>query len=222
MKILAIETATQACSAALLDGERLFNRFELLPQGHSGRILDMCGEVLEEAGAGLASIDAVAFGCGPGSFTGLRIAASVAQGLAVGADCGVIAVSSLAALAESCQAGRVWAALDARMGEIYSGFYVRDEDGRLRLLGKETVGKPADLSLPDNARWVGAGSAFEQYGDVLRAMPLLEILPGRLPDAASVARLAREEYHRGGVLRPEQAVPVYLRDNVAKKPTDRK
>jgi len=222
MKILAIETATEACSAALLDGEQLFSRFEILPQGHSGRILGMCEELLEQAAAGLAGIEAVAFGCGPGSFTGLRIAASVAQGLATGADCGVIPVSSLAALAESCQAGRVWAALDARMGEVYSGFYVRDGDGRLRLLGKETVTRPADLSLPDSEPWIGAGSAFAQYGDVLCALPSLEVFPGRCPDAASVARLAQNHLRGNELLPPAAAIPVYLRDNVAKKPTDRK
>ena len=224
MKILALETATEACSAALLDGEQLFSRFELLPQGHSSRILGMCGEVLEEAGVRLADIDAVAFGRGPGSFTGLRIGASVAQGLATGAGCGVIAISSLAALAQACQARRVWAALDARMGEVYSGFYERDEGGRLRLVGSETVARPADPGPPEGGSWTAVGTAFAQYADMLDAgaQTAVELLPGRYPEAASVAWLAREEYHGGGALAPDQAIPVYLRDNVAKRPTERK
>jgi len=218
--ILAIETATEACSAALLTDGQLFSRFECLPQGHSGRILAMCDEVLDEAGLTLAGVDAIAFGSGPGSFTGLRIAASVAQGMATGAGCGVIAISTLAALAQSTDADRVFAALDARMGEIYSGFYIRDEQGMMRRSGVERVGKPDDIHAPDKQDWTGAGSGFAAWGDEIvnsGSVAISQILPDSHPEAASVARLARDAFRSGGTAPAESATPVYLRDNVAKK-----
>lgn len=224
VNILAIETATEACSAALLGGERLVRRFQLLPQGHSREILAMCETVMAEAGVSIGELDAVAFGCGPGSFTGLRIAASVTQGLATGAGCGVIPVSTLAALAYAVDAPRVLAALDARMGEVYSGFYIRAGDGLMRLAGEERVGKPDALIDTENQEWVGVGSGFAEYDDVFASSSIqfVNVIEDVYPDAEHVARLALEQFKGGGYLLPAAAIPVYLRDNVAKKSVMRK
>ncbi|HDP89812.1 MAG TPA: tRNA (adenosine(37)-N6)-threonylcarbamoyltransferase complex dimerization subunit type 1 TsaB, partial [Thioalkalivibrio sp.] len=152
MKILAIDTATDACSAALfLDGE-VTSRFELAPRRHTELILPMVGSLLEEAGLAVTDLDAVAFGRGPGAFTGLRIAAGVAQGLALGADLPVIPVSTLATMAQQVMdeagAEAVAAALDARMGEVYWGCYRRDAEGVAEPVGPETVCAPQAVPVP--------------------------------------------------------------------------
>jgi tRNA threonylcarbamoyladenosine biosynthesis protein TsaB len=142
--ILALDTSTEACSVALWADGAVTERFELGSQ-HSERILPMTQEALAEAGVALTQIDAVAFGRGPGSFTGLRICAGVAQGLAFGADVPVLPVSSLAALAQGIEAPGVLAAFDARMDQLYWGAYVRNARGLVELSGAEKVLAPRDI-----------------------------------------------------------------------------
>lgn len=224
MKLLAIETATEGCSAALSIDGVIYSRFELAPRRHAEVILPMCESVLAEANVKLQQLDAIAFGRGPGSFTGVRIAAGVAQGIAFAHDLPVVPVSTLAALAQEVMTERdktrVLAAIDARMNEVYWGSYIRSEGGYAELVGEERVDKPDRLAVPDYPHWYGVGSGWEAYGDSLtkRLDDLLEGFDSeRLPKAAYVARLAEIAYGRGLTVPAEQAQPVYLRDNVAVK-----
>ena len=223
MKLIALETATEACSAALyLDGA-VQERYELAPRGHAGLILPMIEGLLGDAGVALRALDAVAVGRGPGSFTGVRVAAGVAQGLAFGADLPVVAVSSLAALAQTAMdeadAPRVLAAIDARMEEVYWGAYCRDDQGLAALIGSEIVCDAADVPLPDEQGWVGVGSGWGRYADVLRRV-LADRVAGadaeRYPRAAAVARLGAAAFARGETLPPEGAAPAYLRNDVVR------
>lgn len=224
MKLLAIETASEACSAALyLDGA-LSERYALAPREHARLILPMVDELLREADLSPSVLDAVAFGRGPGAFTGLRIAAGVAQGIAFGADLPVVAVSSLAALAQGLYrergAARVLAAIDARIGEVYWGKYEADAAGLMILRGEERVVPPGEVSLPEGGDWYGVGSAWGIYGDSLRTRlsgRLATIDAARYPRASDVAVLAAAAYRRGEAVSAELAAPVYLRDEVAVK-----
>jgi len=225
-RILAIETASEACSAALfVDGE-VRERFEIAPRGHAALILPYAQSLLDEAGLALQQLDAIAFGRGPGSFTGLRIAAGMAQGIAFGADLPVVAVSTLAALAQGTLrehgVRQVMAALDARMKEVYWACYRGAEQGMVALMGDECVCDPAQVPLPGvGDRWVGAGSGWAAYGEVLSArcgFPTADVYAQQQPHAADVARLAVRGLEQGEAVAAEQALPVYLRDNVADKP----
>lgn len=216
MKLLAIETATQACSVAVyVDGE-VHEAFGLSPNRHSQCLLPMVEQVLGETGLSVSQCDALAFGRGPGSFTGLRIGAAVIQGMAFGAGLPVIPVSSLAALAQGQQADRVLAAFDARMDQVYWGSYRRDERGFMVLVGEEAVGAPEDVTVSCDTRpWVGAGSGWDEYGDRLKnALGHGCGVRGALPHAADVARLA---VATGRAVPPELALPTYLRDEVTRK-----
>ncbi|CAI8774778.1 tRNA (adenosine(37)-N6)-threonylcarbamoyltransferase complex dimerization subunit type 1 TsaB [Methylocaldum szegediense] len=225
MKILAIETATEACSAALLIDDAVIERYELAPQRHNRLILPMIESLLAEAGIKIAQVDALAFGRGPGSFTGVRIAAGVAQGIAFGADLPVVPVSTLAALAQDAltEASETIAfpCIDARMSEVYWGVYRKGEAGLAELLGQESVLPPDRVSFPDQAGGVGIGSGWKTYGSVLEERLggcVKRLMPDRFPRAAMVARLGADAFGKGLFVQPEQALPVYLRDNVAKKP----
>lgn len=223
-KILALDTSTEACSAAVWADGAVVERFESGSQ-HSGRILAMVDELLAETGFALTRFDAIAFGRGPGSFTGLRIGAGVAQGLAFGADIPVIPVSSLAALAQGVDAPRVLTAFDARMNQVYCANYVRNAQGIVELAGPESVIAPSDISLPEGDNWVGAGNGWDQYHVVL-----LERLRGCVtdwrqlacPHARDVGRLGAVAFQAGQAIPAEQALPVYVRDTVAVKQTKSK
>ncbi|HLY52703.1 MAG TPA: tRNA (adenosine(37)-N6)-threonylcarbamoyltransferase complex dimerization subunit type 1 TsaB [Steroidobacteraceae bacterium] len=228
MRILALDTATESCSAAaLLDG-RLIARERLLERGHAECILTMIDEVLDEAAVGLTALTAVAFGRGPGSFTGVRLAASIAQGLAYGAGVPVVAVSDLAAVAqrvlrEDEGALRVLVCNDARMREVYWGCFERSAAGLAAPVGGEHVGAPATVSLP--AQWprgagsCGAGSGFAAYPPLRAAFAgaLTAIIEMR-PRAEEIALLAVAEAAAGRLLDAEQALPLYLRDDVVQSP----
>jgi len=219
LKILAIDTSTEACSAAIWTDTAVVERFEMGAQ-HSERILAMVDELLTETGYAFTRLDAIAFGRGPGSFTGLRIGAGVAQGLAFGADIPVTPVSSLAALAQGVEASRVLSAIDARMSQVYSGAYVRNGQGIVELVGSEEVTSPDDVPLPGEKNWVGAGSGWDRYHDVLLAHLGDRVTAWHkqvYPRARDVGRLGAAAYRAGAVVTAELALPVYLRDEVAVK-----
>ncbi|MBW3691080.1 tRNA (adenosine(37)-N6)-threonylcarbamoyltransferase complex dimerization subunit type 1 TsaB [Aeromonas dhakensis] len=224
MKILAVDTATEACSAALLVGEKVFSRWEEAPRDHTRKILPMVQAVLDEAGVTLDELDAIAFGRGPGSFTGVRIGIGVAQGLALGAGVPLIGISTLAAMAQGAHrldgAERVLTAIDARMDEVYFGHYELI-DGRIQLVGEEVVSGPAALvasrgMLPGSFARVGTG--FETYGETLAALAdELVASQVRFPAAEDMLPLARSAWLAGEAVAVEQATPVYLRDKVTWK-----
>lgn len=205
--------------SVLSDGAAL-ERFELGSK-HSERILDMVREALAEAGLALTQLDALAFGRGPGLFTGLRIGAGVAQGLAFGADLPIVPISSLATLAQGQPAPRVLAAFDARMHQVYFGAYARAANGLVELEGSEAVLAPGTAPLPVAPDWVGAGSGWDEYHvELLRRLGDCVSTWHRhaYPHAADLARLGAAAYAAGAAVPVEQALPVYLRDEVAVKP----
>ena len=229
MRILALDTATENCSAALLIDGRLAVRERLAERGHAAAILAMIDEVLAEGSVTLAGVDTIAFGRGPGSFTGVRLAASVTQGLAYGAGVPVVPVSDLRALAcraFEMQAGaqQVLVCNDARMREVYWACFSRSADDPAILVGSERVSEPAEVALP--ADWL-AGAGFLGAGTGFAAYPQLAgLLPGGAasihvlyPRAAEIALLAVAEVAAGRVFDPGLALPVYLRDNVVQVPT---
>ncbi len=222
MKLLAIETAAEACSAALyLDGE-ITERFAIQPQRQSELILPMMDGLLEEAGLAVGDLDALAFGRGPGSFTGVRIATGVVQGAAFAADIPVVPVSTLAALAQGHlrQTGhaRVLAAFDARMNEVYFAACVPDASGTMRVAGAESIVPPGEVPVPDGGDWHGVGSGWGTYSEALRARLGARVSAVRadaLCRARDVARIAAVDLAAGLAIAAEQALPVYLRDQVA-------
>lgn len=227
MKILAVDTATEACSAALLIDGVINERYQLAPKEHTRLILPMIDDLMREAGLKPQQLDAVAFGCGPGSFTGVRIATGIIQGIALGADLPVVPVSTLAALAQDYfdgnQENLAYTAMDARMGEIYWGVYQRNVQGFAELIGQETVTPADQIEFPERVG-VGVGSGWSAYRhELMSRMPgLVELcVPDLLPRAGAIARLAEWGFKQGGAVAVEQAMPVYLRDKVAKKESER-
>lgn len=217
MKLLALESATESCSVALRDGDAVYVRSQPAPREHAALLLPMVEAVLEEAGLALAGLDAVAFGRGPGSFTGVRIAASVTQGLAFAADLPVLPVSTLAALAQGAWrehgAHRVAAAIDARMGEVYWGLY-REQDGVMVPEGEEGVFAPDQVPLPA-ADFTGAGSGWATYGDALAQRCGVAAFYGdRYPQAVDILVLGAAAWRAGKAVDAALAQPVYLRDKV--------
>jgi len=225
MKLAAIDTSTEACSAALFDDGAVIERYQLAPRRHAELILPMLESLLQEAGLAVTQMDALAFGRGPGAFTGLRIAAGVAQGIAFGADLPVVPVSSLAALAQGMfheqGATRVLAGIDARMEEVYWGRYALGEGEVMVLEGEERVCSPQDVEIPSKGQWVGAGSAWQTYAEVLGARLGERVVTwsgGRYPRARDIAICAAQDFKWGLAVDAEQALPVYLRDNVVREP----
>jgi tRNA threonylcarbamoyladenosine biosynthesis protein TsaB len=225
MKLLALETSTEACSAALsVDGD-VTERYQLAPQQHNKLILPMIESLLAAVGLHLNQMDALAFGRGPGSFTGVRIAAGVVQGLAFGADLPVAPVSTLAAMAQAVfaetQSRYAFPCIDARMGEVYWGVYRRAEKGSAECVGHEAVADAARVEFPEEAEGYGIGSGWGTYATALRERVgggrVHGVLDGRFPRACWVARLGAGVFQRGECVMAEDAQPVYLRDKVAKK-----
>lgn len=227
MRLLAIDTSAGHCSAALLTDGALTQRLAVARRRHGELILGMMDELLAAAGLRAAQLDAFAFAHGPGSFTGLRIAAAVVQGAALSTDRPVVGVSTLAALAQGCRragsADRVLCALDARMGEVYAGAYALDAEGLMRAQVPDRVCHPAAVSVPAAGPWAAAGSGWAVHGVALREA--LRAAGGSVPvsidaerpcEAQDVARLAAAAYTAGELLDPADAVPVYLRDRVTR------
>lgn len=218
MKLLAFELATEACSVALwVDGE-VRERFEVAPRRHAELALPWAGELLADAGIARSQLDAIALGRGPGAFTGVRLAIAIAQGVALALDRPLIPVSTLAALALQAPGPRVLAAIDARMGEVYTGAFERRDDD-LVACAPEAVGDPARFELPgDLAGWHGVGTGFAAVEGALQqrlAGRMASIDAAALPRAADVARLAVPACARGEAMAPERVEPAYLRNNVA-------
>lgn len=221
MKLLAFETATEACSVALwIDGE-VRERFEVAPRRHAEFALPWADALLAEAGVAKRQLDAIAVGRGPGAFTGVRLAISLAQGIALALGLPVVPVSTLATLAAGAGADigdGVLAAIDARMGEVYAGAFTRDGEG-MRALSPEVVASPDDVALPEGGgRWVGAGTGFAAAQGALQARlgpQLVRVDAAALPHAAATARLAAAAFSRGEAVAPEWLEPAYLRNEVA-------
>jgi tRNA threonylcarbamoyladenosine biosynthesis protein TsaB len=228
VRILALDTATESCSVALLSGGQVIARERRLERGHAEHVLPMVDEVLAEGGLTLAALSAIAFGRGPGAFTGVRLAASVTQGLAFGAGLAVVPISDLRALAHRALEAdgaidAVLACIDARMREVYWGCYERAA-GLASLVGDERLSGPVGVQLPDGwprMRHIGgAGSGFNAYPHLQQGLgrPLDRVWPELLPRAIEIARLAAPEVAEGRVYPAEQALPVYLRDEVVHPP----
>lgn len=222
--ILALDTATEACSVALSHNGQVISEYQVIPRLHAQRLLPMVQQIMAQAGLALSALDAIAFGRGPGAFTGVRIAIGVVQGLAFALERPVLPVSDLAILAQRAMRERavqqVAAAIDARMDEVYWGCY-RNEGGEMRLLGRESVLPPEQAALPDDAGagWFGAGTGWATYAERLAVKP--DGYDGELlPHAEDLLQLALFAWARGEAVEAEQAQPVYLRDQVAtpKKP----
>ncbi|WAT01981.1 tRNA (adenosine(37)-N6)-threonylcarbamoyltransferase complex dimerization subunit type 1 TsaB [Rouxiella chamberiensis] len=230
-RILAIDTATEACSVALYNsatsaenGETLAH-FELCAREHTQRILPMVQQILAEAGLTLNQLDALAFGRGPGSFTGVRIGISIAQGLAFGAELPVLPISTLQTMAQGAYrktgAERVLAAIDARMGEVYWGEYTRESHGVWHGETTEIVIKPEQLALQESAlggRWATVGTGWQTYPQLVGSASV-ELVDGTilLPQAEDMLPLALDAWERGIRVSADQAEPTYLRNEVTWK-----
>ncbi|MCW8825848.1 MAG: tRNA (adenosine(37)-N6)-threonylcarbamoyltransferase complex dimerization subunit type 1 TsaB [Gammaproteobacteria bacterium] len=224
MKLIAVETASEACSAALLlDGE-VIERFEIAPRQHTQLILPMVDLLLADAGLKLSDLDGLAFSRGPGAFTGVRIATGVIQGLAFAADLPVVPVSTLAAMAKRQyrQGGQqhILTAIDARMGEIYWAGYHFSDSGEMSESVAEQVVPSDNAQLPESESWFGVGSGWQSDGETLIER-LGDLLNGYdatlLPHAADIALLASPVIERGEGVSAANALPIYLRDQVAHK-----
>lgn len=216
--ILALDTSTEACSAAILSAGRTVERFAELPRGHAAHILGMVQDVLAEAELAITDLDAVTFCRGPGAFTGVRIACGVVQGIAFGGNLPVVPLSTLAVLAQGAlrelEAEHVVAAIDARMGEVYTGEY-RAENGLMRLCGQEQVAAPEALQAVQETGWHGVGTGWTAYPEALAAhLGQPQSMTGSLPRALDCLPLAAAAVARGETMGAEAALPVYLRDKV--------
>jgi tRNA threonylcarbamoyladenosine biosynthesis protein TsaB len=227
MRLLALDTATEACSVALLTGGDLISATQEIGRGHAQEILAMVDRILAEGGATLASLSAIAAGVGPGSFTGVRVSVAVAQGLAFGAGLPVIPVTSLEALAAAAigsGAERVLACLDARMGEVYWGCFTPDPGRGVRATSAAAVGPPHSVVLPAAESFRGVGRGFAAY-PVLAALPGLSLNAAdsqALPDAREFALLGALRLELGEGLDPADLIPLYLRDKVASTEAERR
>jgi tRNA threonylcarbamoyladenosine biosynthesis protein TsaB len=224
LKILALETSTEFCSVALnLDGE-VFGKEILAGRNHSGMILPMVHDILAEGGLVLQQIDGIAFGAGPGSFTGLRIACGVAQGLAFAIDLPVAAVSTLQAVAQQIDQHKVIVALDARMSEIYHAAFWKLANQSWEIISAPVLCSPQHAPPVSGNEWHGCGSGFDVYCDVLTIQyraNIREIRAGLHPRAHEIAQLAAPEFRSGAYTDPAFAAPLYIRNKVALKESER-
>ncbi|OUM06246.1 tRNA (adenosine(37)-N6)-threonylcarbamoyltransferase complex dimerization subunit type 1 TsaB [Pseudomonas syringae] len=216
--LLALDTATEACSVALLHDGKVLSHYEVIPRLHAQRLLPMIKSLLAEAGIAMSALDAIAFGRGPGAFTGVRIAIGVVQGLAFALERPVLPVSNLAVLAQRAfrehGVSQVASAIDARMDEVYWGCY-RETGGEMRLLGTEAVMAPEQAALPMQAdgQWFGSGTGWG-YAERI-PVSLTAYDANMLPHAQDLLTLATFAWQRGESLPADDAQPVYLRDKVA-------
>ncbi len=218
--IVALDTSTEACSVALLCNDEQIFRYIVEPRIHAKVLLPMLDEVLAEAGISPNQLDGVAFGCGPGAFTGVRIGSAAAQAIALGGNLPVVPVSTLASIAHRCfrEQGieKVAAAIDARMGEVYWGAYRVGESGVVASVCDEKVCKPAEADRLDKT-WSAAGTGWQTYehelAEATGATVVASVDP--FPHALDVLLIGSKQLLCGDGVSPENALPVYLRDNVA-------
>jgi tRNA threonylcarbamoyladenosine biosynthesis protein TsaB len=217
MKILAFDTSTEACSCALYIDGKIKDSFVIAPRKHAALILIMADELLAEAGLKVTQLDVLAFGRGPGNFTGLRIACGVAQGIAFGADIPVAPISSLATLAQATNHKNVLAVIDARMAEVYYGFYTIDNQGIMRCNKEEIVSAPNNIIIPNTEQWFGVGTGWATYGKQLSRLlgkQLQDYQTNTYPQARAMMPLALTAFKEGQIVSAENALPVYLRNKV--------
>ena len=227
MKLLAVETSTEACSVALTINGAVEERFEIAPREHTKLILPMIDSLLADAELKPQQLDALAFSRGPGSFTGVRISTGVIQGIALGADLPVVPVSTLAAIAhhylKNNKVNCAFTAMDARMGEIFWGVYQKNAEGFAELLGEEAVTLAENIIFPQQ-KGVGIGSGWGEYPEPLSTC-LGDLLQGieidHLPRASAIVDLGVMGFKKNQAVAVEKAMPVYLRDKVAKKESER-
>jgi len=226
LTVLSLDASTEACSIALSTQDNaIFQRFMLAPREHTQKILPTVKAVIEEAELTLADIDAIVYGQGPGSFTGVRIGISIAQGLAYGLEKNMVGVSTLQAMAQEAfaakQADSVYAAIDARMGEVYFAHYV-NQDGVMVLNGKETVVKPDALmeTLPASELIAGSelvGTGWAAYSDLQEYFANCIVSDIIYPNALHMLKQGQLLIEQDKAVAPELAMPVYLRDTVTWK-----
>jgi len=222
MLILALETSTELGSCALWRDGELSVRLCPAGRSHSETLLPLVRELLAEAAVAVAELDAIAFGVGPGAFTGLRVACGAAQGLAVAADIPLLPLTSLEAMAAATGAEQVLALLDARMGEVYAGAYRRSADGYV-LQGEIRVSSPVDVPIPAESGWLACGNAPAAYPQLAERLAEagLAVRGDILPTAAVLAQLAVPRLRRGEGIDAALAAPLYVRDKVAKTVAER-
>ncbi|MBK6758258.1 MAG: tRNA (adenosine(37)-N6)-threonylcarbamoyltransferase complex dimerization subunit type 1 TsaB [Moraxellaceae bacterium] len=222
MPLLAIETATEACSVAIyLDNGQIISRYQHSPRLQTQLLLPMVDELLAEAQLSASLLSAVAYSRGPGSFTGVRIAAATAQGLAFGWDLPVIAISSLQSLAQSAyrilEHSSVIGVFDARMSEVYLGAY-RVQDGLMQAVIEERVCSPQQLSAIPQDNWALVGDGASYLATIEAQVNTIVVSKADFyPHAYDVAVLAQRAWQQGLAQAPELALPVYLRDSVWQK-----
>ncbi|WP_256645465.1 tRNA (adenosine(37)-N6)-threonylcarbamoyltransferase complex dimerization subunit type 1 TsaB [Thermomonas paludicola] len=217
MRLLAFETATEACSVALWIDGQVLERFDIAPRRHTELALPWAEQLLAEAGMRRSQLDAIAVGRGPGAFTGVRLAIAISQGIALALERPLIPVSTLAALAMRGSGARRIAAMDARMGDVYLGTFERDGGG-IASITPEVVVKPEAADIPQGDDWQGVGTGFAAADGALQGRfgaRLASVDALALPHAADVARLAALAFARGEGLAPESVEPAYLRNDVA-------
>lgn len=224
-RILAIDTATEACSVALWNNGEIQALFELCQREHTQRILPLVQQILSEGQLALSQLDALAFGRGPGSFTGVRIGIGIAQGLALGADLPMLGISTLQTMAQGAwretRAQRVLAAIDARMGEVYWGQFERQQDGKWLERENEAVLSPAQVqerALHLQGQWATVGTGWQAYPE-LALHAGLTLSDGKilLPHAEDMLPLAIQAWQQGLQVSVENSEPVYLRNEVTWK-----
>lgn len=218
MKLLAFDTSSAVCSVALLHGdeEKVLYKSAVMQQARV--ILPMIQELLGSSSLKLTDLDAITYGCGPGSFTGIRIASSVAQGLGFAAKLPVIRISSLAAIAQAAFLEQQWSnlliALDARMDQIYWAIYKMNKHGCAELIGQEQLCDPAGINIPGNSNYYGIGDGWEKHREKIEmclGFKLQVAKSSRFPLAQAILRLAKAKFDKGDWVAASEAIPVYLR-----------
>ncbi len=218
MNILGFDTSTEACTVAVLKNTHCVSRFELTPRRHTECVLPWSEELLAQVGLEKTDLHAIAVGVGPGAFTGVRLAVSLAQGMALGLSLPLIGVSTLACIAQACEHdGPIAVLMDARMDECYVGFYQK-QLGFVEALAPEQLLAPETLSLPFAGDWIAVGSGLSSYAERLPAHVLSQFKRTEstaLPQADALLQIALRDFNAGLALAPEQIQPTYLRDKVA-------
>lgn len=225
LKILALDTSTSACSVALSVDSEIITTSKIAPRQHNELLLKMLESVLAEAGLSLSQLDGLAFGCGPGSFTGLRIAAGVIQAIAFAHDLPVVLISTLRTLAQCAyretQIQYILPAIDAVMGEVYWGCYHLNAENIMLPLQAEIICKPQEVQAAKEHNWVGIGDGWDLYSkemaEKLGIENISKILLQHFPLAHDMIPLAKYDYAQGKAVTAEKALPVYLRDELYKK-----